>query len=1330
MTLGSPSNATLGGQTTHTFTITDDEVAVVSAETMDCNNNGRIDHYKVTYSTSVTDSTFPGYSINALGTSTGQWIVSGYSDIALRHGSAVNTACGVTDTIDDEVHYISFTEKGAYDTGSKPDLTTSATPGVLSTTNKTVAQVTSGNLTEIDRAKPVIVLATGAAAATNLTVTFSENVWGAQNMPACGSGGSLTYQAINYNNTNAGGATARTTTMGADSCASSDGNAIFVVDAGFSSSDGDGAGDEDSVAASNTTYIYDAANLVGNTTAKNITVSAGAPTVSSIEQYDTNGNGKIDQLKIIFSINMTDSTIDNADASRFTVGGTPASLLDSATSGTGTIAAPNNDPGTIDDNIVTIFTDDTTVSGTDKKAVAFTQNAGRWQGSGLSLLTQADFSAVTLDKAPPVILTAVASDKVVSQVGVDGDDTLIITFSEPTNQPVINTGNISSILQLSSGHVWGNITSAVWDSSTQLTITFADTTSTAAVGDTITILGTIADSAGNISVNKPSVSTIAGTFFTDTIAPYLVSAFNITTTTATIRFSEPVLMDGTANAANTIANYSFAEDPSNACSDVTISSITVVSTDTVQLNLSGPLCDIQYKVIVSNVRDYSNNTIGTPNFLTFIGNEQLKVVSIIPVTTTSFRINFNRPLKAGNNISGSGGCTTTTECAKRYYVAPAELGTVSSATVGTGALANTVTVVHTVAQAGKSYTVLVANNQDSDGFNNTTFGSVRDVSDTMNVQAAPADRATFVGLGTTLDEIVDGPFFTDPFFDGTSFSFVFKYGGRVYLGTNDKNTAAFRFDPNGNNAVTATFKFASGTCTTTTGFGYGTSPSCPTTSGPNGERGVVGFTSGTAVIGGNSYEILFSGPLKNNLGYGYYTQNLDVLLDWSQNTLASYQAGSNIASLQSIYVADDHLYECMASSHGQFAPVCGHYTLTASSGIVTPGTGTDMAAEAFEYLGVKASTNANPAAKSGGNNPVVGIDSIVKYKTYLYMGNNGGLMYSNNFSTFGSAVLSSPTFSGTTLVLPNDPAGLEKVGFGQRGIPILKEHNNNLYMVRNVAQGTGYTTQSTALRGEVWKCSNPGDSKCDPADWVQIITGTETEFGGNSFTISMFQPNGTGTVYIGIDNATDGVQVYRISSSDILASSNGTAPPSRTGDLSNGSTTITDLSTSSSDLVVGMGISGTNIPAGTKIKSITNSTTIVISNAATGNGNNTSLTFTNRLLSNAGWVKQGTNGLGTSSPLFTKIYASTTISDGLYNYLYFTSGTGVGGAAIKVFRQLDAVTAGNQPSAFLTPDTPSELLAYINQTNGKYPLALGILVFGILAFFGTRKFLKQPSELT
>ena len=93
MTLGSPSNATLGGQTTHTFTITDDEVAVVSAETMDCNNNGRIDHYKVTYSTSVTDSTFPGYSINALGTSTGQWIVSGYSDIALRHGSAVNTAC-------------------------------------------------------------------------------------------------------------------------------------------------------------------------------------------------------------------------------------------------------------------------------------------------------------------------------------------------------------------------------------------------------------------------------------------------------------------------------------------------------------------------------------------------------------------------------------------------------------------------------------------------------------------------------------------------------------------------------------------------------------------------------------------------------------------------------------------------------------------------------------------------------------------------------------------------------------------------------------------------------------------------------------------------------------------------------------------------------------------------------------------------------------------------------------------------------------------------------------------------------------------------------------
>jgi hypothetical protein len=57
----------------------------------------------------------------------------------------------------------------------------------------------------------------------------------------------------------------------------------------------------------------------------------------------------------------------------------------------------------------------------------------------------------------------------------------------------------------------------------------------------------------------------------------------------------------------------------------------------------------------------------------------------------------------------------------------------------------------------------------------------------------------------------------------------------------------------------------------------------------------------------------------------------------------------------------------------------------------------------------------------------------------------------------------------------------------------------------------------------------------------------------------------------------------------------------------NGTTTLTVSSTR--DLVVGAGISGGNIPAGTTIASITNATTLVMSAAATGSGTNAT-TFT------------------------------------------------------------------------------------------------------------------------
>ncbi len=59
-----------------------------------------------------------------------------------------------------------------------------------------------------------------------------------------------------------------------------------------------------------------------------------------------------------------------------------------------------------------------------------------------------------------------------------------------------------------------------------------------------------------------------------------------------------------------------------------------------------------------------------------------------------------------------------------------------------------------------------------------------------------------------------------------------------------------------------------------------------------------------------------------------------------------------------------------------------------------------------------------------------------------------------------------------------------------------------------------------------------------------------------------------------------------------------------------GSTTVTCASTSG--VVAGMGISGTNIPAGTKIASVSNATTLQLSTPATADGNGLALSATNK----------------------------------------------------------------------------------------------------------------------
>jgi len=275
--------------------------------------------------------------------------------------------------------------------------------------------------------------------------------------------------------------------------------------------------------------------------------------------------------------------------------------------------------------------------------------------------------------------------------------------------------------------------------------------------------------------------------------------------------------------------------------------------------------------------------------------------------------------------------------------------------------------------------------------------------------------------------------------------------------------------------------------------------------------------------------MLLIGPLKTGIGQAYFTQNLDTILNWKQFTIFS-TTGANAEAIHTMYAVDNHLYVALSCSHQNFAPQVGHHNVTQSGGVLSIGTATDMDMYNLNYIGKKASP-ANPA-KANNSSAIVGVDSIVKYNNYLYMANNGGIVYSSNAGTpvFDStyktyAVSATPSgWTGVTLVLDT----LSKINPGSKGVPIMKEYNNKLYVVRNVA--VSGASQTTHLRGEFWVC-NPATSgstqACDPGDWTKLVSGTETDLGSGSNSFSMFEINGE-YAYLGVDNETSGGRVFRM----------------------------------------------------------------------------------------------------------------------------------------------------------------------------------------------------------
>ncbi|MFO1525556.1 MAG: Ig-like domain-containing protein [Turneriella sp.] len=162
-------------------------LAITGAETLDTDNNGKIDTYRLSFNKPVKDDTFPGYAANAMGTATANWLVAGYTNVRLIHGTHLSGTTGgaYSDTANDAVLYLRFDEnvqtcssasQVGCDTDAKPDLTT-AVASTLSdwVQTSTLGNVATGTVTEADGSKPVLIAARSLST-TTADAIFSEPV--------------------------------------------------------------------------------------------------------------------------------------------------------------------------------------------------------------------------------------------------------------------------------------------------------------------------------------------------------------------------------------------------------------------------------------------------------------------------------------------------------------------------------------------------------------------------------------------------------------------------------------------------------------------------------------------------------------------------------------------------------------------------------------------------------------------------------------------------------------------------------------------------------------------------------------------------------------------------------------------------------------------------------------------------------------------------------------------------------------------------------------------------------------------------------------------------
>ena len=458
---------------TNTSITTDDQAApvIIAAQTKDINGNGKIDRIDLTFSEDLDDSGGSNMNINSF-----------------TLGSSYSVASVTTDTGDDEFLRVGVTEKSVVDSDVTPTIAM-ADNKIADADNNMAAQ---SAFTPSDGAAPIVTNVNSNTAAgryeigdvIDVLITFSEtvDVTGTPQL-TLETGGSDA--VVDY--------TSGTTT----SVLRFD----YTVGSGHASNDlrykatnslalnSGTIKDRSSNAnvATRTLVAPGATNSLGANEA--LVIDGSVPTFVKAWQYDTDGDGNIDEIVVELSEAVSDASVAHGD---FALGSGSVTGFSSFSSG----SRANTKDAADNDEFITL---EVSVTGTADVTVGYTDNNS---GNDLEDLAGNDAatntSITTDDQAAPVIIAAQTKD-------INGNgkiDRIDLTFSEDLDDSGGSNMNINSFT-LGSSYSVASVTTDTGDDEflrvgvTEKSVVDSDVTPTIAMAD-----NKIADADNNMAAQS------------------------------------------------------------------------------------------------------------------------------------------------------------------------------------------------------------------------------------------------------------------------------------------------------------------------------------------------------------------------------------------------------------------------------------------------------------------------------------------------------------------------------------------------------------------------------------------------------------------------------------------------------------------------------------------------------------------------------------------------------------------------------------------------------------------------------------------------------------